>query len=790
MQNQAPFLNVRSFTAEEPSRELLERETSVPTSSPFLSLYEFEEDGSLADPATDEYVMFLNELYDEEFDESLTALVNEAAAIFETHFLHEQSDPQTTGYQAERLLDQHFAPLSAEAEAMFTVLSKQFSQRDPSVLTEDEIETIIDGYRPSVELSPSFEEFLGKLKKAVKKVAKKTVSLAKKGITAAATGGISLILPKLKPLIKPLLKRVIRFAIGKLPVSLRPIAKKLAERLPFLKELEETDVYQSEAAPICAVAEIQYEFDQQVANTLFARTGVEQDLEIAKVLTEQQLPDTYPLAELDRARERFVENLLSLKEGEDPTPHIENFIPVILPVLRTGIRLIGRKKVVGFLSKLLGKLILKFVGPQYTPALSKAIVDAGLRLLMLEATPEDESRAAASTVAATVEDMVRRVSAAPDYILDDPNLLEGFSLEAFEQAAAANLPAVLPEETYRKRPDLTEARKLRGVWVMMPRGRRKRFKKFSRKISTRLQPHKVANLETFEGLPLEDFLEEQLGVAPGEEVEAFVHLYEAIPGTRLSDIERQGENMAGMDTPNGGIGKIHPLTRESAALLLDEPALGRDAYPRHVSDPQVGQRFYYLEIPGKRTLTIPGKTGQAKGRRPTGVRLILNFPKNEIRVYLFLSEIRAQEIAVKLRQHAHVGMVASRLRQFIDRGLSSALKGKFGRLKIVHEAVTPDQWFGALRRLPSLVVQVLKGRLTEWVVKGLSDHLKQRTEEFIKAAEDTADGVTLVITLGNPPGYAQLRQALKGKGLSLASLKMADGAPAIKIKVIPGYVHE
>lgn len=793
MKNQAPFLDVRSFVTEEGSREVLERETSVPASSPFLSLYESEEGCGLANPEAEEYVAFLNELYDEEFDEALSALVNEAAAIYETQFPHEQEDPQTIGYQAERLLNQHLAPLAAEAESMFEALAREFGQRDPNTLGEDEIETIVDRYRPSTELAPNFEEFFGKLKKIVKKVAKKAVGLAKKGISAAAKLGLGPILKKLKALIKPLLKRVMQTAIGKLPSQLQPIARKLAERLPFLKELDESYESVTVATETCEVAEIQYEFNQEVANILFAHTEVEQDLEVAKVLTEQPAPDTYPLAELDRARDRFVENLRRLKEGEDPTPHVENFLPAILPALRIGIKLIGRKKVVNFLAGLLGKLIRKFVGPQYTPALSQAIVDAGLRLLQLEATPEDEARAAASAVAATVEETVRRVAAAPDYVLDDQELLEGFALEAFEQAAAANLPPVLPEETYRKRPDLGEARKLRGVWAMMPGGRRKRYKKFSRRIPTRLTPYKVATLETFDGIPLEAFLEEELGVAPGEEVEAFVHLYETIPGTRLSDIVRQEENIAKVDTANGH-GQLHPLTRQAATLLLGEPELGRDADPRYVSDPHtplVGQRLYYLEIPGKRPLMIPGPAGRATVRRPTQLRLILDFPKNEIRVYLFLSEIRAQEIAVKLRQHAHIGMVATRLRRFIERGLRSALmKGRFGRLKIVHEAVMPDQLVGALRRLPALVPPVLLSRLTEWVVKGLSDHLKQRTEELIKAAEDTADGVTLVITLENPPGFPQLRLALKGKGLSLVGLKLSDGAPTVKIKIIPGYTHE
>ena len=170
-----------------------------------------------------------------------------------------------------------------------------------------------------------------------------------------------------------------------------------------------------------------------------------------------------------------------------------------------------RGRVVNFLAGLLGKLIQKFVGPKYTPPLSRAIVDAGLRILQLETTSEDESKAASSAVAATVEETIQRVAAAPDYILDDQELLEGYTLEAFEQAAAANLPPVLSEEIYRKRPSLAEARKLRGIWLMMPYGRRKRYKKFSRKIPIRLVPYKLTSLETFEGVSLEGFLEEQLG---------------------------------------------------------------------------------------------------------------------------------------------------------------------------------------------------------------------------------------------------------------------------------------
>lgn len=792
MKNQAPFLDVSSFIMEEASQGIFESETSSPPTSPFLALYESAEAGGLVDPETEEYVVLLNELYDEEFHEALIGLVNEATVIYETQFQTELENPQAIGYQAERLLSQHFAPLEAEVEAMFEAMAREFSQRDPNTLTDDEIDTLVDRYQPTAELSPSFEDFWGKLKKIAKKVAKKAVGVAKKGVKLAAKlHPVGIILKKLKPLIKPLLKRVIQTAIGKLPLQLQPIARKLADRLPFLKEFEESHDHGAESLETCEVCQIQHEFNQQVANLLFASSEVEQDLEVARVLTQQQGPDAYPLAELDNAREQFVENLRRLKEGEDPTPYVENFLPAILPALQVGIKVIGRKKVVDFLARLLGKLIIKVVGPRYTPALSQAIVDAGLRLVHLEATAEDASKAAAEVVSATVEETVRRVAALPDYILDNEDLLEGFALEAFEQAAAANLPPVLSEEAYRKRPALGEARKLRGTWKMMPGGRRKRYKKFSRKIPVRIAPHKARELETFEAISLEEFLEEELGLEAGEEVEAFAHLYEAMPGTYLQGIARLEENTPGLSVVDG-YKQLHPLTPEAAELLLGEPDLGREVESESAAGPHtpaVGQRFYYLEIAGKKPLLMPGTARRARARRPSQFKLILDFPKNEIQIRFFLSEILAQEMAVKLRQHAHVGAVVARLGRIVKRGLHRAFANGFGRMKIIHEAVTPDQWLTALRRLPSRVPQVLMGRLQEWILKALTDHLKQHSEEFIKAAEDTADGVTLMINFSNPPGFPQLRQALKGKGTSLSDLKLSEGAPGAKIKIIPGHSH-
>jgi hypothetical protein len=264
MQTQAPFLDVRSFVAEQVGPEFQVNESEGSPVSPFLSVYEAEEGGEPVDSTAREYAAFLNELYDEEFDEALLQLASEAAALYDTQLVRESAGPIT--YEAERIVASHFAPLAREVETMMQAVAAEFGRRDPSNLTQGEIDTIVDRYRPSAELSPSFENFFGKLKKAVKKVASKAVDLAKKGISAAAKLGLGPILEKLKALIQPLLKRVLQIAIGKLPSQLQPIAKKLAERLPFLKEIEEA--YFPNGANVTGYdfSEIQNEFNQRVAN--------------------------------------------------------------------------------------------------------------------------------------------------------------------------------------------------------------------------------------------------------------------------------------------------------------------------------------------------------------------------------------------------------------------------------------------------------------------------------------------------------------------------------------------
>ncbi len=160
----------------------------------------------------------------------------------------------------------------------------------------------------------------------------------------------------------------------------------------------------------------------------------------------------------------------------------------------------------------------------------------------------------------TVEETVGRVAMLPEEVLSNQELLEGAALEAFEQAAAANFPPVLGQETYLARPDLRESSHARGTWVALPLHRHRRYKKYSRVLRVRITPEKARVIETFGGSTLGQFLEEQLGQAPGAELEADVHLYEAMPGTLLPELARMEESTPGLGSSDEvAWGRLHPL---------------------------------------------------------------------------------------------------------------------------------------------------------------------------------------------------------------------------------------
>lgn len=795
--SRTPFLDVQSFelTEEVP---IVERKP-LPSRSPFLSVYELESgEADYSDPSREAYATIVDDLYDEEFDEALSELVAEARGIHDEH-LASGSSP----VESERLLSQHFAQLCRESEEMISHLAQQTSRTEQTGLDESEVDSFTESYTPSVSLEPAFEQFFRKLGKKIGRAVKKVGSAALKGVKNLALGPI---LNRIKALIRPLLNNVLQKAIGKLPQSIQPMARQLASKLGVAIPGAPADTGGADAAaasdpgsPVQDAAgqdasAIQQEFDAQLAQAFLAEDEVELELEVARVRAASAMPASPVFSELDAARERFAEQLQSLQQGEDPQPHIQNFLPAVLPALKVGIRLIGRPRVVNFLSGLLGKLIGRLVGPQATPALSKAIVDAGLKFLNLEMSEEEQSGLAASAVAATVEETLTRVASLPDYVLDNDELLEGFALEAFEHAAAANLPAVFSSSVYKRRPDLLEGGVNAG-WVLMPLRGPKRYKKCSRVFNVKVTPQMADEIESFEDETLADYLQDQLGLPEGEEVEAEAYLYEALPGTTASDIVRGESGSLASDLVDAA--QLQLLTREAAGALLGRPGLGRNPSPgTSPSALPAGSRLYHIAVPGRHLPFSPlRRRGGQRGRRMLHLNVVLDSVRQQLRVSIFLSEVKAQKLSARLRQNAHMGSLATTLQKLTSKRISVRLRGLRPRgLRIVHPRIAPGPTRqAALERLPAAIPPNFISKVQEWVVTGLTDFFRTHSAKYVEAADQPADGVTLVIAVEQPAGLTEIGQALAGNGLAIDRISEAvakGGAPKVTVDVFAGHKCE
>jgi hypothetical protein len=791
----APFLDATSFTVAEVAEPAAAIRASAPARSPFLSVYE-SNDGvvSHADPVREAFAALVNELHDEAFDEALHELQCRARAMHDGQLA--AGKPRA---EADRLVAQHFSQLIEASEAAVDSMAREFVPRELGGIVDHEIDSFVEGYTPAAPLDPEFEQFFGGLIKKIGRAAKAAAGTAWQGLKKIGLGPF---FNQIKRVIRPLLKRVLEWAIGKLPVPLQPVAQRLAQKLgfavaapaqPSADATDATAVPDSAGSPVQPAAgddsaSPQQELNEHIAAALLAQDEVELELESMQFAQPSGGVAKPAFADLEDARERFIGELESLAADESAAPHIQNFLPAVLPALRVGIRLAGRPRVVNFLANLLAGLIAKLIGPEQAPALSKAIVDAGLKLMTLEMSDAQEARLAPAAVAATVEETIGRVASLPDEVLDNPELLEGYALEAFEQAAAANLPAVLSQATYRQRPDLLEAGVNAG-WVLLPLRGPKRYKRCTRTFRVVVSPHLAEEVESFEGAPLADHLQDQFGVDEGEQVEGEMTLYEALPGSQLADIARgERETLGPGLSDEANATQLHLLTPQAAASLLGKPGLGR-ALPSGVGGPGLaaGQRLFHLAT-GRRMLLGRGR----RPRRRLHVNLTLDAVQDQMRVCVFLSEVKAQRLAARLRQANNLGVITAAMQRALGRRLGRIFSGQAPRrLRLVHAGLRPGQSAAlALRNLPPVATQAMVAKLQVWLAQAFAAFVKADSARIVAATEDAADGITLAFTLDHPPGLKALGQALVARGdagTAIADAISQGAAPTVRVDVFAGH---
>jgi hypothetical protein len=821
---ETPFLETPFLDVPEAAWAVEARSTGE---APFLPETPFLSEYLVGDEAVrPEQVAFgelLAELYDTEFDEAVAELAAEAETYVDQLGLGETEPDQA---RAERLLEAWIEPLRMETEAMLVGLAEALEAEDPMAMSEAELDTLIDRFEPSeTEHGPVFEGFLKNFLKKARKVAQGAVKAAKAGIAAVSKiMPIGIILRKLAVLVRPLLTRVLKFALNKLPVEYREPAKLVARKLfgiavsESLDEAEEEDLEWSESEmeeealeadeqPATAdVRQIQEAFDTEAASLLFAPSEQEQDLFLAEAGAASSRTSASSLADLDAARERFVDGMARLDEAADPTPLVQNFLPAILPALRLGLKIAGRPRVVQFLAQYLGRLISPYVGPSVSPGLSRAIVDAGLRLMTLE-TELDEGEAppalAAEAFAALVEDTVTRVAQLDEEELADETLLEEATYTAFHESAAANFPApVLSEEN-----EYLESARAGGTWVAMPRRGPRRYRKYSRVFDVVIHPAAARAIRTFGGRPLGAFIRDGLGRSGP--VRARVHLYQATPGTSLARIARSERGVPGLGSADRRArARLHPLTPMAAAALVGEPALGREvseAYADGSGPLAIGQRLYYLEVPGSTVAPVAAGADAGSPRKSSDASAVIDAASGELKVTLYLSEADSQTIAARLRKREPLGASLAVLRRVYGPAIGSALgSGRGGRVQIKSEEADevdtedlvrrPMRSMAMRPRLAMRRAQAMRGRasglrrrpgrfrrrvLVRWIGSALARELDRMRDAFLQAIDAPEDGVSIVLRL-RPPGL----RVLVGAGVPRRAV--AGGPGPAQVEITPG----
>ena len=670
--------------------------------SPFAEAAVAAGDGARAAEATD---ALLAELEDPEFTEVLEALADEAAARH-LKSVGTWSNDSEAPTLATADTTQWLEHLAGEADRMLGALEAYFGDRPADSLQEGEIEAVtgIDGFTDPADVQ---ELFFGKLLDKAKKLAKGAAKLAKKGLSVVGNLALGPMFATLRLLVKPLLSKVLDTAIGKLPESLRPLATQLADKLRG-----ETGSYEEELSET---------FDRSLAELVTAPN----DSAAAQMLAELQASndDTYtpsPGHELDAARARLARELTGAEPGVPPIQQLEQFIPVVmaaLPLIRTGVRLIGRDRIVDAVAGPLSKLIASMVGQDAANLLSRHIASTGLGLLGLEAG--SDTALGGEALAAAAEDTVRKVMTLPPESLENDLLLETEIQDAFAESAARHLPASV------LRPELVEPSidGEHGLWLMMPRATRPcfRYKKYSRIVPVRITRPMARAVILSSG----DTLERRL-LDDGAEtwpVDGEVELYELLPGGALGHVSA----FESVDGPALASEEFEELTESAATVLAGNPRLANAG--------RFGHRGWHRQ-PGSRYFRFHHRGRPLRRRHFFGLLFDLSAPQPVLRLNLTLSERDAHELAAHL-QRRHLVQVVSIVRRLLGPAALAALERRIHRLLAKHNLTAAA---GAVPRLAQL--------LADGVLRAVSDKLPAAAAELAKAAQDPASGATLTFTFG------------------------------------------
>jgi hypothetical protein len=791
-----PFVDPRALESqEEPPRE-------APVTEAFAGQWGLEtpfyrsdaaETGTLG-PAAPEVAALAEitaELKDSLFREALEQLAEEALEAHADQLAGEYGDRETRDTAAERLLNEHFEPLAAQAEAMIDRFFERLEGYEAGSLTEMEIDRVVDEIFPTgMPGSPAAEQFLGglgrKFSKWAKKAVKGVVDVTGNGLAAVGKLALGPFKEPLKKLARFVLGHVAKHALEKLPISVQPYARKLSEKLfqalretqeDEFKEHEQTEAEAVPAAP--DIARLEAEFDLQAAQLLLTPDETEVD-HLVSSYGEGEPASPSPLPTLDNARAQLIRELARLQPGESAQPALEQFLPAAVLPAKAAIAILGRDRARRGIVGLLKPLMEPIIGADPARLLAPAIADTGLRIFGLEATQPDPRAIVTEALAATIEETINSLAELPRPVFENETLLEAAVLEAFEAAAAANFPSAMIK------PELRETAEEHGMWVRLPRNsHRKRYGKWIGRspITVTITPRVARALITFDGATLEDYLHDQFEIPRGGPLTANVTLYKALPGATASRIAR-AEGFPAAD--------LHPLTPQAAGALLGPNAgLGNRHIPSRYLDSRhalhVNQRLYRIEPVHHRH----HHHRHRHYRRHRRAEMLINLVAGEIRVWLYLSEPLCQNVSAALAKSATPTAGFVQINPVVER-LARMLKAPMLEqvmplgLRIISD--TPQ----LQRNVPSWLLTVgrqLGAKITQWVSEQVALYLRNKADEFRSLCASRHDGVTLRITMTRVPGMESMRLLAQGKPpAGLSGGDWLNGTPAFEIVGFAGHV--
>jgi hypothetical protein len=739
----SPFAAASLYTGNPPAVAVGERFADQVITTPFAEALASLDESELEAEA---FNALRAEFEDDEFAEALEALTDEAAARHLTAagtWSQESEGLQLASSEAEQWME----VVASQADRLLAELEAHFGERPADTVTEAEIDAVAGFSQFAHEhLGPidAQEQFLGKLVSKVKKVVTGVGKLVKKGI-----GAVTKLLPLgklfgfLRKLVRPLLERVLAKAIGKLPADLQPIARKLADRFgkgakagagqPAADGADGAGAAAPPDAPSPAADPAEGEspwsgealaddFDARLAETILAPNEAAATQLLAEFEAETRGPAGFlvdgPFSALDTGRRRLAQQLVDAEPGRPPLAEMEEFIPVVyaaMKLIKLGVKVIGRKRVVGFIAKLLATLIQGMVGQDAARKLSTHVADAGLRLLGLEAERTADGMLGAEALVAATEDTIREVLSLPPASLEHELVLEAAVQEAFTAAAVRHFPA----EVLRADLVQPETDGERGIWILFPRatGGPYRYKKYSVTQPLRITRPLARSVIFADGETLEERLLD--AGARAWPLQGEVHFYELLPGAELGHLaafELDGEATSYADAAR----EFEELS-PSRPLPVPQPAARRGAGSPSGPGRRPGARAFRLKVAGL----------HPRRRPPFALRLDLTGDKPSLRVHLRVSERNAHLLVGHLEKQRHVQVVAL-IRTLVGAPVRQAVAERLQRL-LTKRDITLAEGVGAR----------LAAGLAEGIVRAVAKQLPAAAATLTTAAKDPAPGVTL-----------------------------------------------